>query len=497
MRRESIPWWRSNVSETRSWQPGALTTVGHAVGFRDDFCNKKASDRLYPNRKSDPVARTTVLKSHMIAGWIERLAQDVRYGSRILWKSPGFTAVTVLSLALGIGANSAVFSLLNAVLLRSLPVRDPQCLRVLNWAGPMPREYSFPGNEMQFGFNGAVWGEFSHPLYRAFREEGKGFTEVFAFARTDPLTVVTAKGASTATGMLVSGNFFAGYGVDPLSSTDHYWLQVMVRLPPGAPEAQARASLEVVLRRVQSGLLEPNAAPPRLLLKEGRNGPQMKREKIGGPLQILKRIVAFVLLIACANVAGLLLARNAARQHELAVRAALGAGRWRLVRQCFSESLVLASAGNPNLAPAALTTQKELSDRLIANERLFASLGGAFAALAVLLSCMGIYGLMAYNVARRTGEIGIRLALGARREDVSRPILREAAWLAAAGAGLGIPLSWAATRIIGHYLYGISPHDLFTLSVAVAMLIAVAVLAAWLPARRAARVNPMVALKTE
>ena len=81
---------------------------------------------------------------------------------------------------------------------------------------------------------------------------------------------------------------------------------------------------------------------------------------------------------------------------------------------------------------------------------------------------------------RRTGEIGIRMALGARREDVSRPLLREAALLATVGAALGIPLSWAATRIIRYYLYGISPHDVFTLSGAAAVLIAVAVMAAWL-----------------
>jgi predicted permease len=817
---------------------------------------------------------------------------DLRYAIRMLGKNPGFTAVAVLSLALGIGANTAVFSLLNAVLLRSLPVRDPQLLRVLNWDGLVPRDGCFPGgSELRFyGLEGVVCGGFSYPLYRAFREEGQGFVEIFAFTRTDPLTVVTGSGASTAHGMLVSGNFFAGYGVSallgrpitpederpgappvvvityrawerhfgldplvigqavtlnqtsftligvlprryagpiagdaadfyvpltyqpqflrdwPLLSTDHYWLQVMLRLPPGAAEAHARASLEVVLRQVQSSLSKPNAAPPKLLLKEGWRGPQMRREAIARQLHILKRIVALVLLIACVNLAGLLLARNARRQHELAVRAALGAGRWRLLRQCFSESLVLTLAGaalglvlaywgkaglanllpglsddvhfdprldlrvltftfgmtmvaallsgglpalvasrvplaaglqsarvlgaprlrlgklmviaqvamtlvlvagagmmvrsvvnlhridlgfdaqhltlfklnaaqaghpksqlaafydgvreavaaipgvrataysdqsqvgagcwnrrvdvpgrpeaeiysgcmvvsdsffatmqipllfgrsfsgadspgpirvavvnrafvetifpgeeavgrffksggeeyqiagvcgnaryddvrqplepmmylpyrqalapevwfevqsvlpplalapavrqivtaaDPNIALAAFTTQRALCDRRIATQRMFAALGGVLAALAVLLSCIGIYGLMAYNVACRTAEMGIRMALGARREDVSRPILGEAAWLASAGAVLGIPLSWAAVRIIRHYLYGISPHDLFTFAGATVVLIAVAVLAAWLPARRAARVDPMVALRTD
>jgi len=155
------------------------------------------------------------------------------------------------------------------------------------------------------------------------------------------------------------------------------------------------------------------------------------------------------------------------------------------------------TAADPHVALAAFTTQQALCDRGSAAQRTFAALGGVLATLAVLLSCIGIYGLMAYNVACRTGEIGIRMALGARPEDVSRPILREAAWLAAAGAVVGIPLSWAALRIIRHYLYGISPYDLFSFAGATAVLIAVAVLAAWLPARRAARVNPMVALRTE
>jgi predicted permease len=157
----------------------------------------------------------------------------------------------------------------------------------------------------------------------------------------------------------------------------------------------------------------------------------------------------------------------------------------------------IVAGADRNIALAAFTTQRQLSDRVIADERLFASLGGAFGVLAVLLSCIGVYGLMAYHVERRTGEIGIRLALGARREDVSRPILREAAWMGVVGVGLGIPLFWASVRIIRHCLYGVTPYDLPTLVGTASLFLGVAILGAWLPARRASKVHPIEALRHE
>jgi ABC-type antimicrobial peptide transport system permease subunit len=104
---------------------------------------------------------------------------------------------------------------------------------------------------------------------------------------------------------------------------------------------------------------------------------------------------------------------------------------------------------------------------------------------------------MAHNVALRTGEIGIRMALGARPQDVSRAILREAVLLAAVGVGIGVPLALVAVRIIRYLLYGVTSYDPVTLAVAVIMLLGVALLAAWLPARRAAGLDPMAALRCE
>ena len=115
----------------------------------------------------------------------------------------------------------------------------------------------------------------------------------------------------------------------------------------------------------------------------------------------------------------------------------------------------------------------------------------------MLLSCVGIYGLTAYNVARRTGEIGIRMALGATRRNISGPILREALLLGCLGVAIGIPTALALSRLIKSQLFGVASNDLTTLILAVATLLIVAVLAAWVPARRAANVEPMEALRKE
>ena len=133
----------------------------------------------------------------------------------------------------------------------------------------------------------------------------------------------------------------------------------------------------------------------------------------------------------------------------------------------------------------------------MAPDRLFALLGGALALLAVLLSCIGLYGLMAYDVARRTREIGLRMALGATRRDAAGPILREALALVLAGLCVGVPVTLALGRFIKSQLYGVAPADPATLAGGALLLIAVALLSAWIPARRAARVDPMVAMRCE
>jgi predicted permease len=150
-----------------------------------------------------------------------------------------------------------------------------------------------------------------------------------------------------------------------------------------------------------------------------------------------------------------------------------------------------------NLPLEEMTTQKLVLKESIAQERLYASLCGSLALLGLALSCIGLYGIMAYNVARRTGEMGIRMALGAQPSDVAWPILREALTLTAIGVAVGLPVALALVRMTRSYFYGIEPHDPLTIIGTAVLMVTVAALAAWIPARRAAKVDPMVALRYE
>jgi len=133
----------------------------------------------------------------------------------------------------------------------------------------------------------------------------------------------------------------------------------------------------------------------------------------------------------------------------------------------------------------------------LVQERVVAMLPGFFALLAVLLACIGLYGLMSYTVTRRTREIGIRVALGAQQRSVLAMVLREALVLALFGIAIGIPSALMATRFIASMLFGISTHDLPTITGIALLLLLVALLAGFLPARRASGIDPVVALRTE
>ena len=154
-------------------------------------------------------------------------------------------------------------------------------------------------------------------------------------------------------------------------------------------------------------------------------------------------------------------------------------------------------ATESRLPVSDVKTLTEQVDQSLMQERLVASLSSLFGVLALLLAADGLYGLMTYAVNRRTGEIGIRMALGAARGQIAGMILRETLRLVLIGLGIGIPAAIAASRLIKSELYGLKSNDPMTLLIAISTMAGVAVLAAYLPARRASRVEPMVALRTE
>lgn len=152
---------------------------------------------------------------------------------------------------------------------------------------------------------------------------------------------------------------------------------------------------------------------------------------------------------------------------------------------------------DPNLPVGDFTTLAEAVSGRMATERLVAQLSTFFGVLAALLACAGIYGVMSYGIVRRTNEFGVRMALGAKRADIRWMVLGEALWLAVAGVGIGTALAFASGKLIESELFDLKPTDPVSIGVAVALMIGVALFAGWLPARRATRIDPMIALRYE
>jgi predicted permease len=840
--------------------------------------------------------------------WWDDLGADLRFALRLLRKSPGFTAVAALSLALAIGANTTIFSVSKSLLYDRLNVPHPEQLRLLSWNGD--------GNEVVEN----MWGDFdpipgggltsnifSYPVYQQLRAHNQSTQGLFAFKETGMNATVRGIAQRVQVEM-VSGNYYSQLSVRPqlgrpiqpeddsvdgagavaviseglweraygrsravlgqtmvvnqaqmtivgvnprgftgaksvqmspdifvplsmqplispmqekvpaLEDPNFWWVNIMARTLPGVKDAQAQAALNVQLSAAIRATMKLKAGQtiPKLALEQGGRGLHFVDQMFSKPTYVLMTMTGLVLLLACANIANLLLARGAQRQREMSVRLALGAGRRRVLRQLLTESLLLAAIGgagglllgyagrnalpsllmNPwerpeinvpfdwgvfgfaagitlitgvlfGLAPAWMAARSEVSSGLkesaqtvsrrrrglggksivafqitlstllvvgaglfvrtlmalssvdvgfdaqnlvlfeisapparyagdksvtlhkrleqavaalpgvesvapveeaylsgsmsnqefvpegqkvvgkaslselrnhvgirffetmkipivagrgfgvqdtetspkvaVINqslarerfqnvnpigmrfrtnrggkgdwyqivgvcadnryqdlrsdppaqfflpyvqlpdalrltyairtrqsaaalapslqkvvqsldrdlpmidlrtqqeqveasmqfERLFASLTAGFGVLALALACVGIYGVMAYSVANRTNEIGIRLALGAQPGQVRGMILRESTWLALAGIVVGVGAALALARVVKSMLYGIQPYDPVTFGAGVLILMAVALAAGWVPARRAAGVQPMEALRHE
>jgi ABC-type antimicrobial peptide transport system permease subunit len=184
-----------------------------------------------------------------------------------------------------------------------------------------------------------------------------------------------------------------------------------------------------------------------------------------------------------------------------------------LQRQGFTTHIVVRSAApieqlapelkravaNVSLALPAPEVRSQVSqiDERIGRERVFAQLLTIFGAFALLLASIGLHGVTAYSVSRRTNEIGVRMALGAEPGQVMWMVQRQVAWLSAAGLAVGVPLAFLASPLLGTLLFGVAPSDVRAMVVAGAVMLSVALLAGYLPARKAARLNPLAALRRE
>jgi len=279
-------------------------------------------------------------------------------------------------------------------------------------------------------------------------------------------------------------------------------LMITGRLKPGVTIEQAQQGMNAIASRLAQKF--PSSNTGRTVSVEPLQNNFLRADVVRN-LWLLLAVVSFVVLIACVNVANLLLARGAARQRETAVRVSLGATRGRLAPQIYvpfaqspwPQAMAAVRAVDPDLPLTEVQTMDQIIGERLAPDRLNIALYGGLAALALLLASLGIYGVMAFTVAQRTPEIGLRMALGAGQSQVRLQILREGLTLAAGGLALGLLGAYALGRAMQSTLYGTGALSLSVLLVVCLVLLGAALIACYVPARRASAVDPMTALRQE
>jgi predicted permease len=376
------------------------------------------------------------------SGFVDELWADLRYAVRMLVRSPGFAAIAVGSLALGVGVNTVIFTAAQHMLLDRLGVPHSEQLRLLEWTEPHDGVV-----ESMWGWwddspgEGQTSTSFSYPVYQQLRKQSSAMESLFAFKPLDRQTVTVDGHAEPVEAEMVSGNYYSSLGVRPqlgrgihesddgspgsgpvvvisdrfwmkefarsanvigktilvnmtpmtivgvnprgftgaysaqgtpdiflpfsmqpivvpqnfagsvssslLTNTDEWWVLVMGRMKPGLSDRTAAVSLNVLLEAAVRATMpvKKDSQIPRLLVTDGSRGQNPAAEGLAKPICVLLGLGGLVLLLACANLANLLLARASARQREMSVRLALGAGRWRILRQMMTESLMLSLLG--------------------------------------------------------------------------------------------------------------------------------------------------------
>jgi hypothetical protein len=342
--------------------------------------------------------------------------QDVRYGLWMLIRNPGFTFVALLTLALGIGANTAIFSVVNAVLLKPLPYYDPQGLF---W---VTEGFQLFGEENTIDEHYFYW-----------QAQSKSFDHLVAYHSGN--LYLTGRGEPERLDYVeATANLFPALGVAPQLGRVF------------APEEH-----------------QPGSAPVAIL-----SHAFWQRRFGGDPAIIGQAEVGGISLVVRAVGDPLKLAHAARRQ----------------VREI-----------DANLPVMDVMSMEQRLAEWVEPRRFQALLFGLFAALALVIATVGIYGVISYAVSQRMHEIGIRMALGAQASDVLRMVIWRGMRLALIGVALGLAASLALTRVMKNLLFDVSATDPATFALIALLLVGVALIASYIPARRATKVDPLQALR--